>query len=178
MWYLDQQVSAAGGRSGFTPRALQRQYADSKPNLVQQWHPTKNGSQKPWELPLASNEPVWWRCTACPCGHAHEWQAIISDRVYRARGCPVCAGQRPCTCRSLAAMRPDMARQWDPDGNDGLRPEDVTEFSNKLVQWRCDEHRQPCSWEARVFHRTAKHRPTGCPECANQKRKSQQRKPL
>lgn len=54
-------MSAAGGRTAFTPRALHRQYVNSWSELVEQWHPTKNGSQKPGELTIASNELVWWQ---------------------------------------------------------------------------------------------------------------------
>ena len=167
----DQRLTAAGARSGFTPRALQRQYVDSRPELMQQWHPTKNTNlHKPGELTLASCEKVWWQCTACPCGHAHDWQARVDHRVLLGTGCPVCAGKRPCACTSLAACRPDIARQWDSAGNDGLRPEEVTEFSNKVVQWRCDEHGQPCSWETRICDRTRRGSPSGCPKCGQASR--------
>ena len=143
---------------------------------MQQWHPTKHGLQTPEELTLGSRKTVWWLCTACPCGHAHEWQARVSNRVLLGRGCPVCAGKRSCACSSLAACRPDIARQWDPAGNDGLTPEEVTVASNRQVQWVCTKHVPPYNWMTMIYHRTRQRNPTGCPACANQKGKPKQRK--
>ena len=142
-----QLTSAAGGQSAFPPRALQRQYVDSRPELVQQWHPSRNGCQRPGKLTLGSQKKIWWLCTACPCGQAHVWQTTVNHRDLNSRGYPVCAGKRPCACSSLAALRSDIARQWDPAGNDGLRPEDVTVASRVRARWVCTKHEQPSPGE-------------------------------
>ena len=34
----------------------------------------------------------------------HALQAVVSDRALRESNCPFCAGQRPCSCNSLAAL--------------------------------------------------------------------------
>ena len=37
--------------------------------------------------------------------------------------------------RTLAEVNPELAKQWHPTKNDGLKPEDVTPYSNKRVWW-------------------------------------------
>ena len=164
----------AASPHGFELRQGLRQKVDSRPVLVQQWHPTRNGLRKPSDLSVASNEGPWWLCAACPCGHAHEWPATVQNRVYRDAGCPVCAGRRPCACSSLAALRPAIAADWDPEGNDDLKPEDVTVHSSRAARWVCKKHEQPFTWTASVSSRTNKHKPSGCPECARAARRGPQ----
>ena len=137
----------------------------SMPELVQQWHPSKNGTLAPSDVTLGSNKRVWWQCTACLCGQLHEWQAAVSGRACRQKGCPVCAGQRTCACSSLVALRPDLAQQWDPAGNGDFKPEDASLGSGRLVQWICYKHRQPYTWTSKVNERTRKRMAAGCTKC-------------
>ena len=44
--------------------------ASQNPDLVNQWHPTKNGDLKPETVRPKSNKKVWW---LGKCGH--EWEA-------------------------------------------------------------------------------------------------------
>lgn len=62
--------------------------ATKHPELVKQWHPTKNGNLKPTDVFANSERRVWWKCDK-----GHEWEAIISGRS-RGNGCPYCAGKR------------------------------------------------------------------------------------
>ena len=119
---------------------------------------------------------AWWLCMACSCGHPHEWQTSICKRVLRNTGCHVCAGKRPCRCSSLAALRPGLAAEWHPAGNEELTPEGVGEHSNKQVQWVCHKHDAPFTWAASIADRTRPHRPSGCPQCAREARGPPQRK--
>ena len=57
------------------------------PNLAKEWHPLKNGNNKPYQFtPRASNK-VWWICK-----YGHEWTATISKRNAHKNptGCPIC----------------------------------------------------------------------------------------
>lgn len=54
------------------------------PQLVEEWHPTKNGSLKPTDVMKGSGKKVWW---LGKCGH--EWFAAISPRCNGV-GCPKC----------------------------------------------------------------------------------------
>ena len=56
-----------------------------KPELAEEWHPTKNGNLSPDMVAASSNKKVWWQCAK-----GHEWQAIIANRS-KGNGCPYCA---------------------------------------------------------------------------------------
>ena len=54
--------------------------ATKKPDLLEQWHPSKNIGLDPNKLSPQSNKTVWWKC---PKGPDHEWQAKISNRFNK-----------------------------------------------------------------------------------------------
>jgi hypothetical protein len=58
--------------------------ATLNPGLIEEWHPTKNGSLTPADVARNSHKKVWWKCKK-----GHEWQARIQDRNYGS-GCPKC----------------------------------------------------------------------------------------
>ena len=57
------------------------------PSLVDEWHPTKNGTLTPHNFTIGSNKKVWWMCLK-----GHEWQSAISHRSNGTR-CPTCFGE-------------------------------------------------------------------------------------
>ena len=62
----------------------------SYPNLVKEWHPTKNGDLTPHDFTHATRRKVWW---LCPIGHSNK--SVIQSRTEkRARGCPYCSGRK------------------------------------------------------------------------------------
>ena len=54
--------------------------------LAMEWHPTKNGNLRIWDLDPDSDIKVWWICK-----DSYEWQASIKSRMNGA-GCPRCKG--------------------------------------------------------------------------------------
>ena len=131
------------------------------PDLVDEWHWTKNEPLTPDKVSYASHKKVWWRCKE----QGHEWKVEVFRRTIEKRtiegreiegiGCPQCA-------RGLSVYYPDVAAEWHPTKNGGLTPDDVTYGSNKKVWWTCkegDDH----EWEDTVNHRTIRGR--GCPSC-------------
>ena len=54
------------------------------PNLVKEWHPTKNGRLTPKNVSSTYDKKIWWLCE-----NGHEWEATIQDRVKGER-CPDC----------------------------------------------------------------------------------------
>ncbi len=67
---------------------------------------------------------------------------------------------------NLKVKYPDIAKQWHPNKNGNLKPQNFFPKSGKKVWWKCekgDDH----EWETRILNRTAGK--TGCPFCANQK---------
>ncbi|MCI8411260.1 MAG: zinc-ribbon domain-containing protein [Clostridia bacterium] len=60
-----------------------------KPELINIWHPTKNGDLKLNEFPKCSEKKVWWRCSK-----GHEFERTIYSRYVAKNLCPICAGKR------------------------------------------------------------------------------------
>jgi hypothetical protein len=129
------------------------------PELLVQWHTTRNAGLDPKTLSIGSGRVAWWRCE-----HGHELESRICVRA-KAR-CGACAGRRAAPGSNVADCHPDLAAEWDP-GNE-LEPDDVPPGSNKVVRWRCSK----CSWrwDAPVSRRTGSstRRPSGCPGCTGQ----------
>ncbi len=138
-----------------------------RPDLVEEWHPEKNGNLKPQMFGINSNTRVWWKCTKCN----HEWQTSIIHRGgKRQSGCPECAKakkgktftKRRVTERgSLAEKNPALAAEWHPTKNGELTPESITEKRFASVWWLCNV----CGheWEASPNNRS---RGIGCPCCS------------
>lgn len=61
-----------------------RSLAATNPELVEQWHPVKNGQLRPDKVAAGSKRVVWWRCE-----NGHEWQIPIASR-HRGSKCPRC----------------------------------------------------------------------------------------
>ena len=59
--------------------------ATIRPDVANQWHPTKNGDMTPFAVSYGSGKRVWW---LCPKGH--EYQATIHDRTTNNTKCPIC----------------------------------------------------------------------------------------
>lgn len=59
------------------------------PEIVKEWHPSKNGDLTPNNITYKSGKKVWW---LCPKGH--EYQAKPHDRVGDGTGCPICSARR------------------------------------------------------------------------------------
>ncbi|UOE75846.1 zinc-ribbon domain-containing protein [Parageobacillus thermoglucosidasius] len=55
------------------------------PNLLVEWHPTKNNKVTPEDVTLGSEKKVWWKCCICE----HEWEARVNKRA-KGQGCPKC----------------------------------------------------------------------------------------
>ncbi|MBX9924072.1 MAG: DEAD/DEAH box helicase family protein [Rhabdochlamydiaceae bacterium] len=59
------------------------------PQMVAEWHPTKNGSLTPFDVSPGSDKKAFWLCSKDP---THEWEAHIYSRTGAGeRGCPYCS---------------------------------------------------------------------------------------
>jgi len=58
--------------------------ASKRPDLLKEWHPTKNDNLDPTKVLPGSGKKAWWICSK-----GHEWQAEISSR-NKGSGCPEC----------------------------------------------------------------------------------------
>ncbi len=121
------------------------------------WHPTRNYPLLPNELSRGSKVIVWWKCDV-----GHEWKLAVVEQTKRGI-CPDCTKMQ----NSLAAVWPDLAKEWHPTKNLPLTPEKISKCNQKKVWWRCAKGHE---WEAVVANRSPgrKDGGTGCPHCARE----------
>ena len=133
--------------------------SESHPELLTQWHPSKNSQVSPMQVTSGSNKEIWW---VCPNGPDHEWQAAIYSRAS-GRGCPFCRGLRVSVTNSLASLHPEMVSQWHPTKNGHITPDTITSGSHQKAWWKCT-HGPDHEWQAEIGSRTG--RGDGCPFCS------------
>jgi len=104
------------------------------PEIVAEWHPTRNAALDPGEVSYGSGRRVWWKCARGP---DHEWRASPNNRTAGRTGCPYCAGREVSVTNSLATLRPDLAKQWHPRRNGKLVPEQIVAGAARSVWWQC-----------------------------------------
>jgi hypothetical protein len=61
----------------------------TNPELITEWHPTKNGSLSVYDVSHGSTKKVWWKCSEC----GREWKAVIYSRSI-GNGCSRCTKSR------------------------------------------------------------------------------------
>jgi hypothetical protein len=125
------------------------------PELVKEWHPTKNGNLTPEQVTPGSDRKVWWQCKK-----GHEWQAIIGNRTRKKYNCPYCVNHFVAKDNNFQVRYPELARQWHPTKNGKLTPDKVMPGSLRKVWWIC---RYGHVWKAALASRT--NRGVGCPHC-------------
>ncbi len=67
--------------------------AEAKPELIREWHPSRNAGISARDVSLQHKDKVWWIC-----GQGHEWEATIRSRLS-GKACPLC---------SPSEFRPDV----------------------------------------------------------------------
>ena len=126
------------------------------PELVKEWHPTKNGELTPHSVMPGSGKKVWWICN-----HNHEWEATISNRTGRKSGCPYCSGKKAWLgFNDLQTTNPTLAKEWHPTKNKDLTPRMVVSRSDKKVWWLCEKGHE---WKAAISGVSGGSR---CPICS------------
>ena len=130
------------------------------PELAAEWHEEKN-EFTPDDVVPGSNRRAWWRCSKDP---THEWDAVVASRYRLGTGCPFCSGRTASPSTSLAALHPEVAKEWHVAKNDGVLASDVRPGSPRKRWWRCSKKHE---WQAAVVQRTNGDR--GCPVCAKRR---------
>jgi Zn finger protein HypA/HybF involved in hydrogenase expression len=123
------------------------------PNIASEWY---FEDFTPAEVTHSSNKRVSWKCNEC----SHKWETSIANRTVRKSNCPACVGQAVHNDKrnSLATLRPDLIKDWNESN---LTPNDVTEGSEKRINWKCHECEH--EWECNINNRTK----SGCPYCTS-----------
>jgi hypothetical protein len=137
-----------------------KKYVSDIPELVAEWHPTKNEGKQPEDFRHASPAKIWWRCS-----HGHDWQSTIGNRS-QGKGCPYCAGLYPTEDYNLKIINPDLCREWHPKNKKSAS--DYLPKSGKKVWWRCERGHE---WYAQIASRTDLEGNTliGCPFCSGKR---------
>lgn len=130
--------------------------ASQRPDLAEQWHPTKNRGRTPADVTVGGHYKAWWICEK-----GHEWQAVVKSRAINGTGCPVCTNRKLTPGENdLATTHPELARQWHPTRNGALTPRDVAAGSHRKVWWMCEKGH---GWQASIMSRAGNG--AGCPVC-------------
>lgn len=132
-----------------------RSLAVKYPELASEWS-TKNSETPDVVLP-GSGMKRWWQCPKCK----KEYLASVSNRTRQKSSCPYCAHVKVTNETSLAAVCPEIAKQWHYEKNAPLKPEDVLPGTDKKVWWKCEEGHV---WQAFIYMRTGR-KGSGCPVC-------------
>ncbi|QOX63876.1 hypothetical protein FRZ06_11300 [Anoxybacterium hadale] len=122
--------------SGRFPIRGQNDFETLHKDLALEWHPTKNGKLKPYEVKEKSNKRVWWLCN-----EGHEWEDMVYDRVVHNKQCPYCNNSFVVPdVNSFKALEPEAASYWDYEKNGDLKPDNYLPFSNQKMHWTCGKH--------------------------------------
>ena len=130
-----------------------KKFLSEYPELLREWHPTKNGELKPSEVTYASNKKVWWLCPKY-----HSYESIINNRTRKKpTGCQ--------KCKNLDSLFPSVSSEWHPTKNGDSKPEEFAGSSGKKVWWLCPKDH---SYDSVIASRTGKNK-SGCPYCSGNK---------
>ncbi len=142
------------------------------PEIASQWHPTKNGSLTPADVPCGSGYSVWWILPYDdPKTGRHfdfEWKATISNRTGQGLGCPYLTNDAVWPgYNDLASCYPNVADEWYMERNHKKNPAMVYKASGDKHWWKC----ATCGheWYASVRSRTVDEQ--NCPVCTREKRR-------
>lgn len=128
------------------------------PHLKREWDFEKNKHLNPSMLSKGSHTKAWWKCTK---GHSYE---MTIQRKSAGAGCPYCSSHRVLIgFNDFKTAFPNLAKEWDLEGNNGKSPDMYTVHSNQKVWWLCPKgHKYEMSITARASGGT-------CPYCSNHK---------
>ncbi len=132
---------------------------ESDPRLLSLWDFEKNEGVSPSYVKKFSDKTFWWKC---PEGHSFPASPHVMSGGLK---CPVCE-KDSIKKRSLAALYPEIAKEWNYEKNKGVLPEDVLPGSNQDVWWICPKGHD---WHSIVVARTREYGRCNCPVCSNRK---------
>jgi hypothetical protein len=67
----------------------EQRLADVRPELIREWHPSRNTDLKARDVSTQHADKVWWICA-----QGHEWEATIRQRMA-GKSCPSCSSLNP-----------------------------------------------------------------------------------
>lgn len=133
------------------------------PDLIAEWDWEENSKigLDPAVVTCGLETAAFWKCHVC----GHKWKSKIYRR-NKGSGCKKCrdaALRRAPKEESLAALFPEIAKEWNFEKND-VTPDAVYPNSNKTYWWICEKGHD---YDMTASKRTG--RKYGCPICSNHK---------
>jgi hypothetical protein len=104
------------------------------PKIAKEFHPTKNGNEKPSDFTPHTHRKKWWTCE-----RNHDWKAAVSNRTGIGSGCPYCSNKAVGYGNDLETNYPNISSKWHKLKNIGIKPSEVVSGSAKSVWWKCNK---------------------------------------
>jgi hypothetical protein len=120
--------------------------AESHPDLLDKWHPTKNLPLTPNDVSKGSHKRVWWICE-----NGHEWQTM----VYGVFGCPKCSNRKP----PAELKNSDISLFWNL-GKNKIPITDAYINDPIYYSWQCDNGHE---WKNKI--RNQLYKKNNCTQC-------------
>ena len=133
------------------------------PELIKEWHPTRNGDKTPYNTYYGSNYKAWWILPYDdPKTGKHfdfEWQTSVFHRS-RGTGCPFLWGKKVYPgYNDIATVHPELIREWHPNLNGDKTPYN-TNYGSSYKAWWILPYDDPKTgkhfdfeWQMTVYHR-------------------------
>lgn len=132
---------------------------ETNPELIMQFHPTKNQGILISDLSSTSKKQIWWKCNIC----GKEWKVAAYHRYYGS-GCPVCSRKKTRPGENdFATACPDLLKEWDYKLNK-KQPNEISPLANYKAHWICKKGHK---WTQLVSSRN--YRKSKCPYCLGRK---------
>lgn len=143
---------------------------EARPDLADEWDYEKNYPLTPDNVTPGMRLKVGW-LHKTKNGEIHRWNAFIYNRTSKnGRGCNICSSTVLTYNKSLAYLRPDVAKEWHPTLNGDRLPENTFARSGYKATWICPLGHEP--YQARVADRTDLIKKRGCPVCSELRKKA------
>ena len=135
-------------------RSLQGRF----PDVAAELDPVKSGFTAD-QVTYGSKKSAVWMCP-----QSHEYPMTVNQRTNarKPQGCPYCAGRKVAPERSLAAVAPEIAAEFDAEKS-GISAAELMPNSNRIVWWRCRAD-PGHEWTASPNNRVS--RGSSCPYCS------------
>ena len=124
-------------RSMVVNHDLENCVANTHPALLDEWDYEKNEQvgNTPENVSAGARIAIWWKCK-----NGHSYKALINNRTSNHNGCPYCVNKKVLKgFNDLVTIKPEIAKEWNYEKNEPLKPEETLSSSNKKVWWRCSE---------------------------------------
>mgnify|MGYP003311628950 CR=1 FL=1 len=101
--------------AGQKPIIGENDLCTTNPELVKEWHPTKNGDILTEQYMGGSHKKVWWICEK-----GHEWQSRVYSRTGKDKcKCPYCSHRKLAPENTFEIRCPELIKLWHYKKNKG-----------------------------------------------------------